>query len=284
MKKRNLAEFLAQRNLLIIRDEENFAEKFSLGFTNARLLVVVTACLVFLFFSSLMLGIFLGDTFRPVSGEIRIKRQLVALSTVLDSLSEALKARDSFIENTQLIISGDRPKGDLAMKKERIKAPSVTDLDTRGEADRMLRKEFETNQSGKLVSFSASSGIYQQALLLSPIAGGIVSARYDTRIRHFGVDLLAPKDEPIKAIADGTVVMADWTSETGHVITVQHAGNLISVYKHNSVLLKKVGDFIRAGDILAIIGNSGELTTGPHLHFELWHNGNPVDPELYIPL
>jgi murein DD-endopeptidase MepM/ murein hydrolase activator NlpD len=96
------------------------------------------------------------------------------------------------------------------------------------------------------------------------------------------VDVVAKKDEPVKCVADGTVILSSWTNDTGHIIAIQHQGNLISVYKHNSVLLKKAGNFVRAGEIISVIGNSGELTTGPHLHFELWHNSNPVNPEIFV--
>ena len=105
---------------------------------------------------------------------------------------------------------------------------------------------------------------------------------FDPTIQHFGVDIVAPKDETIKFTLSGTVILATSTSETGHVIGVQHKNNLISLYKHNSILLKKVGNYVKAGDPIAIIGNTGNLTTGPHLHFELWLNGNALDPAAYI--
>ena len=96
------------------------------------------------------------------------------------------------------------------------------------------------------------------------------------------MDIVGPENEAIKATLDGTVIFATWSSETGYTISVQHSNNLISVYKHNSVLLKKVGDYVKAGEPIAIIGNSGEQTTGPHLHFELWYNGNAIDPQGYM--
>ena len=96
------------------------------------------------------------------------------------------------------------------------------------------------------------------------------------------MDVVANKDEAIKAIQDGTVVFTGWTVETGYVIALQHPGNIVSVYKHNSVLLKKEGNIVRAGESIAIIGESGELSTGPHLHFEIWINGNPMDPKDYV--
>jgi murein DD-endopeptidase MepM/ murein hydrolase activator NlpD len=115
-----------------------------------------------------------------------------------------------------------------------------------------------------------------------PPIDGIVTRKFNRNIDHFGVDIVTKSNEPVKAAADGTVVMADWTQESGNVIAIQHRGNIITIYKHNSALLKKVGNFVNSGEVIAIIGNTGELTTGPHLHFELWYNGNPVNPEEFI--
>ena len=110
----------------------------------------------------------------------------------------------------------------------------------------------------------------------------MVTNSFNAGENHFGTDIVAAPNEVVKAAMDGTVILATWTVETGYVLQIQHDNNLISIYKHNAELLKKVGNVVRAGDAIAIIGNSGELTTGPHLHFELWHNGTPVDPEQYI--
>jgi len=111
---------------------------------------------------------------------------------------------------------------------------------------------------------------------------GIITAKFAPLEKHYGIDIVAPHNDAVKSVLDGTVIMAAWTLETGYVIVIQHAGNLISVYKHNAVLLKQEGDFVKAGEPIAIAGNSGEISTGPHLHFELWYNGNPVNPTNYI--
>ena len=111
---------------------------------------------------------------------------------------------------------------------------------------------------------------------------GIISDSFNLQNDHFGVDVLAPENEAIKASLGGTVVFSDWTSETGYSIAIQHDNNLISFYKHNSVLLKKTGELVKAGDAIAIIGNSGEFSSGPHLHFEMWHKGKAIDPEHHI--
>ena len=106
--------------------------------------------------------------------------------------------------------------------------------------------------------------------------------RFNLKNGHFGIDIIASNNEAVKAVLNGTIVFSDWSPEYGHVIQIQHAQNLVSIYKHNSFLLKKVGDLVKAGDAIAIVGNSGELSTGPHLHFEMWHNGIPLDPEKFV--
>jgi murein DD-endopeptidase MepM/ murein hydrolase activator NlpD len=117
---------------------------------------------------------------------------------------------------------------------------------------------------------------------LMPPISGVISNGFDAESQHFGVDILAPQNTPVKSIWDGYVIMADWTLETGYTIGVQHNNDMISFYKHNATLLKRSGAFVRAGEAIAIIGNTGKLTTGPHLHFELWLEGKPVDPLYYI--
>ena len=106
--------------------------------------------------------------------------------------------------------------------------------------------------------------------------------KFNSNENHFGTDIVSETSEVVKSTLPGTVILASWTLETGHIIQIQHANNLISVYKHNAELLKKMGNRVEAGEPIAIIGNSGELTTGPHLHFELWLNGSPINPEDYI--
>ena len=111
---------------------------------------------------------------------------------------------------------------------------------------------------------------------------GVVTNHFDETTRHYGVDLVAKQNSNVLSVLDGVVIFTDWTIKTGYVIQVQHNGNLVSVYKHNSVLLKKQGDFVRAGEAIAVVGNTGEETTGPHLHFELWQAGKALNPETFI--
>ncbi|MEL6844618.1 MAG: M23 family metallopeptidase, partial [Bacteroidota bacterium] len=156
------------------------------------------------------------------------------------------------------------------------------------EEDEALRREIEMDQRiqeqamlSRTVNFSPRDRPIEQMYFMSPVQGEI-SAGYMPDKKHFGVDVLAPKNTAIKAAMDGFVITSDWTLETGNTLGIQHANNVITFYKHNSVLLKKVGDYVKSGEAIAIIGNTGTLTDGPHLHFELWHKGKPIDPLDYV--
>jgi len=156
--------------------------------------------------------------------------------------------------------------------------------DKRSPEDSLLRSEYENISKYNLFKSDKTAGkgsTMRNLTFFSPIKGTVTS-EFDPLRKHFGVDVVAARDEVIKAVQDGTVIFAGWTVETGYVIAIQHPGNVISVYKHNSVLLKKEGNMVHAGETVAIIGETGELTTGPHLHLEIWINGIPVNPKDYI--
>ncbi len=283
--KEKLLVWLSQRHLFIIRDEDNFAEKASFNFTYLRLIIVLTASFIFLFsFSFIVSNTILSKWFNPVSQETIIKGKVIRLFTTVDSLENEIKVRDEMLNNMNKVILGEdiRSKKELQKKTTKPLKVEKTNLDEISVEDLKLRKEFETNSNGKLISLSNQKVNIKDVFLLSPLPGGIISDRYNSKIGHYGLDIVSKKDEPVKCVSDGTVILSSWTSDTGYVIAVQHQANLISIYKHNSVILKKVGDFVKSGEVIAIIGNTGELTTGPHLHFELWNNGNPVNPEMYI--
>ena len=183
--------------------------------------------------------------------------------------------------NFQRILSGDTTSdfSDPAKSFEGVEKPLASARKiTLAATDSAFKKEFE--QSDLSVSIKGNRDL-EQTFFFTPITG-FVSDKYNLKKGHYGIDIVAKANEPVKCIADGTVIIASWTQDSGYIIAVQHAGNLISVYKHNAGLLKKVGNFVNAGDIVAIVGNSGEMTDGPHLHFELWYNGNSLNPEEFV--
>ena len=147
----------------------------------------------------------------------------------------------------------------------------------------MLRHEIESQDKFSLAvsAKEAATNSVTSFLFFTPLRGSITT-RFDLPSKHYGVDIASDPNAAIKATLDGTVVLANFTSETGYVIAIQHANNLVSVYKHCSSLLQKAGAYVKAGDAIAIIGNSGETSQGPHLHFELWFNGSPVDPQKFM--
>src|SRR5205085_12083328 len=143
-----------------------------------------------------------------------------------------------------------------------------------------LRQMIESQDQYSLAEGSMHNSL--NSFLFFPPVKGTITNRFEIVKKHFGVDIVGDANEPIKSTLDGTIVFSNFTSETGYVIGIQHSNNIFSVYKHCSALLKKAGDFVKAGEVVAIIGNSGELSEGPHLHFELWFNGNPMNPQQYI--
>ena len=283
--KKTLSERLTTKYQLVIRNEENLAEKSTVGFTYAKVLVVFVILFMLVFIGSLFLSkTLLAKWFDPRHAQMEANKKLYELALKVDSLAQEVDRKDKFILSFQQILSGDTSSGfvdpgsQLGNQEMPIKAVGNMKL---APADSQFRKEFEQSE---LSLITISSGKYrelQETFFFSPITG-FVSDRYDLKKGHFGIDIVAKTNEPVKCIADGTVLMSSWTQDSGYVIAVQHSSNLISLYKHNAVLLKKVGTFVTAGDIISIVGNSGEMTDGPHLHFELWYNGNSLNPEEFV--
>ncbi len=286
--KKTLSSWLTTGYLLIIRNEENFAEKSTIRFNYARLfLLVFLIVAVFFGISFYLTTTILATWFDPRHQQMETNRQLVSLSLKVDSMVVEMDNKDLFIENLKMIVSGDTSflgaEADLRATEQEQRALTASEIGAERIApiDSVFRLRFESSDSEVLPVSSSLGSDLQDIYLFQPISG-IISDRFNPKNNHYGTDVVAKKDEPVKCVADGTVIIADWTQNDGYVIGVQHRSNLISVYKHNSELLKNVGSFVSSGEIISIIGNTGELTTGPHLHFELWHNGMPVDPEEFV--
>ncbi len=282
--KKTLSERLTQRYLLVVRNEENLAEKSTASFTYAKLLVISSAVFLLIFMGSLFLSkTLLAKWFDPKYEQAAQKKQLIRLAQRLDSLAIEEDRKEKFIQNFQRILRGDTSSGFVDPAKvlkastEPIKTVAGMKL---APSDSQYRKEFEQSQFS-LVSLNSKYRELQDIFFFTPVTG-FISDKYDGKKGHFGVDIVAKTNETVKCVADGTVLMASWTQDAGYVIAVQHHGSLVSVYKHNASLFKKVGSFVNAGDILSIVGNSGEMTDGPHLHFEMWYNGNSLNPEEFV--
>lgn len=283
--RKTFSSWLTTKYLMIIRNEENFAEKTTISFNYARLLTLFLLTFILLFgLSFLMATTVLKQWFDPRQAELEMNRRFMDLSITVDSLMDEVDRKELFINNFQRIVSGEDSVVEN-FSERLINTNSSNNLAGVGGAslapvDSMFRKEFETSGL-ELLTISSTDSELQEIFFFSPIEG-VISDKFNPQIQHFGIDVVAKKNEPVKSVADGTVLIASWTQDAGYVMAIQHSSNLISFYKHNSDLLKDVGNFVSAGEIIAIIGNTGELTSGPHLHFELWYNGNPVDPEEFV--
>ena len=271
---------------MVVFNEQTFEERFSFRLT--RLNVVIFILSLGIFFITLTFFIIAYTPIReyiPGYPNINQKKELYNLNMMADSMLNDLHQKDVYIQNIKNIIDGKDVGGEYIEQ-----ATSTLNYDTieirKSTEDSILRAEFEYQtmynlyftESGQQEETASSIRAFN---FFSPLSG-IITSHFNAGENHFGTDIAVSHNEAVKSTLEGTVVFADWTLETGHVIAVQHRRNLISVYKHNSVLLKKMGDHTNAGEPIAITGQSGELATGPHLHFELWYNGTPINPEDYV--
>lgn len=203
----------------------------------------------------------------------------------IDSLSRLVSDNELYLDNIQGVLSGsvgETIEQAVAREEKQMReAKPATETTELSEDEQVLRDLLLSGTSAKALDDDVGERGISSYTFYSPVKG-IVSAQYDEELQHFATDIATKLNEPIKTTLDGHVIFASFTPATGYVIIVQHFDNIISVYKHCAVLLKKVGSFVRGGEVIAMVGNTGELSTGPHLHFELWHYGNPVDAENYI--
>ncbi len=215
------------------------------------------------------------------------KDAAVRLLERTDSLVEELEKYKLYVNNITNVIDGKVTASyDSLIKKEELIPIADHQLNTDSIAPSKEDIEFRTEIiedgfSTVAVSTDDLNNNNSKIVLFPPVKG-IITSRYDISEEHLATDIACDEEEPIKATMDGFVIFADWTSDGGYVLVLQHEYNIISVYKHNSKLYKKQGDIVQSGDVIAAAGSSGELSTGPHLHFELWIEGYAVDPEAYI--
>ena len=216
----------------------------------------------------------------PGYASSKLRRESINLALKADSLETSVRLNKQYINGIQRILNGEVIDSVLIDLQEGEDSLDAVVLSSPSAQDSAFRQWVEEENEFTLDQNAPELDIPQ---LMAPV-DGLVTSSFESSKSHYAVDIAAPKNTPVKSCYEGTVVYADWSSETGHVIIVQHERNLLSAYKHNSALLKTVGDYVRSGEAIAIIGNSGENSTGPHLHFELWYDGYAINPEEYIKL
>jgi len=283
VKKRSFYRKLKNKYRLVIQRDSTYEEVWFMRLSRLNVLTVISSSVLLV--TAIVVALIVYTPLKELipgypSGEMTRDIRLNALK--LDSLEYELFLKDQFIDNLTTIITGEEP-ADHDMSESEIPVSPSTIEDYHSREDSILRQEVEQQQRYSLTLFETA----EKAQSLSDLfffapARGMISGHFDAAAKHYGIDLVPTDDQFIKATLDGTVILSDYTAETGYVIQVLHSNELLSVYKHNKQLLKKTGDIVRAGEAIAVAGNSGELTTGPHLHFELWYKGKPINPEKYI--
>ncbi len=283
-----LKERLRHTYRLVIMNNETFEEVGSYRISLLNVYVLISTELVVVAFM-----VYAAIAYTPIQrylpgfSKSEEAYEMENLQAELKELEKQVTAYELYTQNLKKAVTGDMtgitadevPEMELDTADIEEVSPS--------ELDEQIRKEVELEELGlkaqqpRMSNFSPQGIPIEQLYFTSPVRGGI-SAEFDKENGHLGVDILAPKNTAIKAVMDGYVFLSDWTIETGNTIGIQHPNNIITFYKHNSALLKKVGSSVKAGEAVAIIGNTGTLTDGPHLHFELWYQGRAIDPTEYI--
>lgn len=295
---RSLMEKLRDKYRLVVMNDETFEEMVSFKLTPLSVYAAISSLIVIT--AILVTGLIIWTPLKryiPGYGDFQRDSEISELVGKTRSLERELEAQRLYISNVQKILTGDLK--DFTKEAEMSKGKSKGNaLDTIpvGDIDRIPEDErLRTAVASGGIAFdpnftaddakgdiSTVKDIPLEQLFFVPPVSGQISAGFDLAKEHYGIDVGAPKNTAIKSAADGVVISAGYTVETGYSIAVQHPNNVVTIYKHNSVLLKKAGSSVKAGEAIALIGNSGESTSGPHLHFELWHKGRAVDPRDYI--
>lgn len=281
-RRRRILKKLKVKYRLVLMDDATLEQKISFRLTPLNVFLATgTLSIILIFFTTYLIAFTQLREYIPGYTDVGLSRQIYDLQQKADSLEQQMVARDVLLQSIRNIISGNDiavvPGADsVAVTKDYSKI-----VNKRSFEDSLLRLEVENADNYSLRPSQGNIARGNTEIYFLPVKGYITS-KFDVATKHYGIDLAAPSNEAVKAVRDGTVIYTGWSVETGYSLMIQHQGNELSVYKHNSALLKNQGETVRAGDPIAIIGNSGEYTTGPHLHFELWKNGVPVDPVQFI--
>ncbi len=280
-KRKEIKKKLLHKYRLVILNESTFEEKISFKLSRLNVFVTGSLCIIGLIgLTTLLIAFTPLREYIPGYSSNKLKKQAADLTFETDSLVRVLNNNNRYLNNIRKVLTGDIENNEInrdSLREQFKLDPSTVDL-TPIKQDSLLRAQVALEDKYNLFE---QNTVKSDVVLFPPISG-TVSQKYDARQKHYAVDVVAPRETPVKAAANGMVVFAEWTADTGHVIILEHKDGLLSVYKHNGALNKSQGDMVRAGEVIASVGNTGEFTTGPHLHFELWDKGTPLNPLDFI--
>lgn len=266
---------------MVILNEKTFEERFALKLSRLNVFVLGGLFSVLLISGTIVLIAFTPiKEYIPGYDSSKLKLEAAQLTFETDSLKQRVAVLENYANALRPILTGE-VTGDPIDSIQNLAKVDQIDEDKLNATlqDSLFREKIESRDRFPLIDEELQNKA--RVVFFAPITGA-VSQSFNAENKHFALDIVAKTGTPVKAVADGTVIFSEWTTETGYVIILKHANNFISVYKHNGTLLKQQGDFVKSGEAIASVGSTGELTTGPHLHFELWSDGYAVNPTNYI--
>ena len=272
---------LLHKYRLVILNEDTFEERFAIKLTRLNVFVIVALSTILLISGTIFLIAFTSlREYIPGYSSTALKQKATELNYKADSLQQVINMNQQYYESIKKVLTGD-------VKMVEFNKDSIIEIANKETQAKDLIPSKEDSLLRTLVDKEDKYNIFETTipssnLVLFPPVIGTISENYNFEEKHYAVDIVVAKDTPVKATADGTIIFAEWTADTGYVVIIEHSNELISVYKHNASLTKQQGDLVKAGEVIAMSGNTGELTTGPHLHFELWSRGYPVNPTNFI--
>lgn len=280
--KKRLTQKLLHKYSLVILNDDTFEERFSVKLTRLNVFVTVTLLAILLIVGTTVLIAFTGlREYIPGYSSTALKQEAVQLAYKTDSLQKEVEINNQYFNSIKKALAGDvKPlelnRDSTMMSGQRINAAEV-DLSPSRE-DSLLRERVVQEDKYNIFETATSKANYA----LFPPVRGPISEGYNIREGHFGVDVVVAENTPVKSVSDGTVIFSEWTAETGNVLIIEHSYGMVSVYKHNATLNKEQGARVKKGEVIAAAGSTGEFSTGPHLHFELWSEGQSVNPTDFI--
>jgi murein DD-endopeptidase MepM/ murein hydrolase activator NlpD len=279
--KRKFKQKLIHKYRLVILNEDTFEEKISFKLTRLNVFIFGGLFSVLLIIGTIFLIAFTNlREYIPGYSSTKLKRDATELIYKTDSLEQVLEVNNLYIQKVRELLTGKI--SDVEFDRDSVLEAIKYDKDTINLNPSMMDMQFRQDiESTDRYSIFNEATKDAEIVFFAPVTGTI-SDVYNPKTKHFAIDIAVEMGTPVKTVADGTVIFAEWTAETGHVIIIKHSGGFMSIYKHNTALHKEQGDLVKSGEVVASAGNTGELSTGPHLHFELWNEGYPVNPSNYI--
>ncbi|MDT0294669.1 M23 family metallopeptidase [Mesonia ostreae] len=279
--KKKFARKLLHKYRLVVLNEDTFEERFSYRLTLLNVFVTVgISVIVLIVLTTLLIAFSPLREYIPGYSSPQLKQTATQLVYKTDSLQQVIHKQNQYFTSIKRMLSGE--VSPLDFKEDTLETSTSVNSDTvnfqPSVNDSILRKEVEQEDKYNVLDKAVAKTAVK---LFTPLRGQISEA-YNAQEKHYAVDIIAKENSPVKSTADGTVIFATWTADTGYVIIIEHSYGLISVYKHNSSLTKEQGELVKAGEVIAMSGSTGSFSTGPHLHFELWSDGYPINPTEFL--